>query len=59
MNAMNPIPAMRLDQQQIRLIITALLELLLGLVEGNPNSGVVRNLAAKLEFEKLTYFHLQ
>lgn len=30
----------------------ALLELLLGLVEGNPNTDVVRHLAARLQFEK-------
>jgi hypothetical protein len=35
---------------------TALLELLLGLVEGNPNADTVLFLASKLEFEKMTSY---
>jgi hypothetical protein len=35
---------------------TALLELLLGLVEGNPNADTVLLLASKLDFEKMTSY---
>lgn len=35
---------------------TALLELLLGLVEGNPNADTVLLLASKLDFEKMASY---